>query len=46
MVFTSDFSPTFQEPRLCEDAQAFDAEARRRVRHWQANQCAFDGNRI
>lgn len=31
---------------LCKDAQAFDAEARRRVRHWQANQCAFDGNRI
>lgn len=31
---------------LCKDAQAFDAEARRRVRYWQANQCAFDGNRI
>ncbi|MEN4582621.1 metallohydrolase [Pantoea agglomerans] len=31
---------------LCKDAQAFDAEARRRVRYWQANQCASDGNRI
>ena len=31
---------------LCKDAQAFDAEARRRVRYWQANHFAFDGNRI
>lgn len=31
---------------LCKDAQAFDAEARRRARYWQTNHFAFDGNRI
>ncbi|QBJ11519.1 metallohydrolase [Rahnella aquatilis] len=31
---------------LCEDAQAFDAEARRRVRYWEANCFVSSGNRI
>ncbi|NWL78014.1 metallohydrolase [Pseudomonas taiwanensis] len=31
---------------LCEDAQAFNAEARRRVKYWRTYHSAGDGNRI
>lgn len=31
---------------LCEDALAFNKEARRRVKYWRDNHCALSGNRI
>ncbi|MGK4383376.1 hypothetical protein [Citrobacter youngae] len=46
VVITIDFSTSFEKSHTCEDAQAFNTEARRRVKYWREHGYAFSGNRI